>query len=207
VELDRVQARTGGVVSFPRNLYIARIAPTTIGNAVGIVDDVGEVWHEIFDADAWIADASPVPVMLRHDRDDMVVGHVVSSPVVSGGWHHASFQLDVDRPLASVAFDRLRHGSQVSIGARSIARDDNHLNGVRRHTLARFEHLAIVGPGEIAGYPGAKVVQILKPSKKPPAVDKASRARQFNLADLDDPRKYRLVKSHGMGGLFYEAVR
>jgi hypothetical protein len=167
-------------VSFPRNLYVARVAPASstlresVSNAVSVVD-VDRSWSETFAEDAWIADAAPPPVMLRHDDEDTIVGHVVSRPVVSDGWHVASFQLDPGRPLASVAFDRLRHGAPVSIGARSLRRDDNHLSGVRRHLLARFEHVAIVGPGEVPGYLGVLPTEVVNAADRWPVSERAVR--------------------------------
>jgi hypothetical protein len=192
-------------VSFPRNIYTARVAPTSIRNASAVVDG-SYVWTEVFDENVWTADTRPVPIMLRHDADETIVGSVVAR-VAHNGWHVVDFMLDPERSLASVAYDRLRVGTGVSIGATSLRRDDNALSLVRRHKLARLEHIAILEPNQLPGIAAARVTRIIEPSKKLIVRQPASTtpARRPVEADLDDPAKYRLV-STGRGGAMYEEV-
>lgn len=57
----------------------------------------------------------------------------------------------------------LRHvcnGRPVSIDARSIKRDDNELIHVRRHRLVQLQAIAILDPGEVPVYDGAKITRV-----------------------------------------------
>jgi hypothetical protein len=73
-------------------------------------------------------------------------------------------------PLACIAADRLKHGTPVSIGARSL-RHDKLLaqDNILRHTLARLDELSILAPNELPYYPDARVTRIYEPKAKPVA--------------------------------------
>ena len=59
--------------------------------------------------------------------------------------------LDMEKPLADVARDYLRLGTPVSIGARSILKDESFddlglATPVTRHTTAMLEEVSILTP-------------------------------------------------------------
>lgn len=154
-----------------RRIYTARIAPCSedwreaIYNGVEVVDD-GKLMRESWAPGAFIASEKPVPVVLSHD-ESKPVGHIVNR-IAHGGWHIVDFVLDPSHTLACIAADRLKHGTPVSIGARSLGHDkllaqDN----VLRHTLAKLDELSILAANERPYYPDAKVTGIYEPKEKP----------------------------------------
>lgn len=81
------------------------------------------------------------------------------------GWHEATFVLNTDKPLWDVDRDLLRVGTPVSIGAKSLLRDESLADlglatPVRRHTTAVLEEVSILSPGVMPGYKGAKIIRI-----------------------------------------------
>ena len=70
-----------------------------------------------------------------------------------------------DKPLWDVARDLLRVGTPVSIGAKSLLRDESLADlglatPVRRHTTAVLQEVSILSPGVMPGYKGAKIIRI-----------------------------------------------
>jgi len=66
----------------------------------------------------------------------------ISGVAERDGWHEATFVLNTDKPLWDVARDLLRVGTPVSIGAKSLFRDESLADlglatPVRRHTHNR----------------------------------------------------------------------
>jgi len=49
----------------------------------------------------------------------------ISGVAERDGWHEATFVLNTDKPLWDVARDLLRVGTPVSIGAKSLLRDES----------------------------------------------------------------------------------
>jgi hypothetical protein len=151
--------------------YSAQIAPCSadwreaIRNGIDVVDD-GRRWTESIAENAFLPTTKPVPVLLSHD-ESKPAGEVLVR-IAHKGWFHVDFKLDASKLLACVAADRLRVGAPVSIGFRTLKHDEQLAkSGVMRHTLARFDELSILGPGEIGAYRGAKITRIYEPKPKP----------------------------------------
>lgn len=84
----------------------------------------------------------------------------ISGVAERDGWHEATFVLNTDKPLWDVARDLLRVGTPVSIGAKSLLRDESLADlglatPVRRHTTAVLQEVSILSPGVMPGYKGA----------------------------------------------------
>jgi hypothetical protein len=76
----------------------------------------------------------------------------ISGVAERDGWHEATFVLNTDKPLWDVARDLLRVGTPVSIGAKSLFRDESLADlglatPVRRHTTAVLQEVSILSPG------------------------------------------------------------
>lgn len=89
----------------------------------------------------------------------------ISGVAERDGWHEATFVLNTDKPLWDVARDLLRVGTPVSIGAKSLLRDESLADlglatPVRRHTTAVLQEVSILSPGVMPGYKGAKIIRI-----------------------------------------------
>ena len=89
----------------------------------------------------------------------------VSDVAERDGWHEATFVLNMDKPLADVARELLRVGTPVSLGAKSVRRDESLADlglaiPVKRHTIAFLEEVSILSPGFVPGFKGAKVIRI-----------------------------------------------
>lgn len=169
-------------------VYSARIAPCArtfreaIRNGVTVVQE-GRSWQESFAADAFLP-RRVVPVILAHDREEEIVGHVIAR-VAHGGWHVCDFSLDHSKTLSAIAMDRLRVGCPVSIGATSIRRDKLLAeDSIWWHTIARFDHLAVLAPGQVPAYPGAQITGIYTP--KPAARKVATSAPTSRLPAVDE---------------------
>jgi phage head maturation protease len=67
-------------------------------------------------------------------------------------------------------------GVPVSIGARLIRTDAMELIHVRRHTLAHLDEVSILAPNEHPAYPGARISQMIEPSKESVALLKSRTA-------------------------------
>jgi phage head maturation protease len=167
--------------------YSAQIAPCSadwreaIRNGIDVVDE-GRRWTESIAENAFLPTTKPVPVLLSHD-ESRPVGEVIVR-IAHKGWFHVDFKLDASKLHSCVAADRLKVGTPVSIGFRTLKHDEQLAkNGVMRHTLARFDELSILGPGDMPGYPGAKITRIYEPKpatrtnpKPPPAARKPTAA-------------------------------
>jgi hypothetical protein len=124
----------------------------------------GGLYRESFSPDCWLARATPATVQLSHD--DEVVGEI-SAVVASGQWHHATLVLD-DRPLVR---ERFRRGARISVGCRSIHREQDDDLRIVRHTLAALDHIAPVLDGQVAGHIGAVVTRVWEAPALPTRYD------------------------------------
>jgi hypothetical protein len=107
-------------------IYSAQIAPCSadwreaIRNGIDVVDD-DRRWTESIAENAFLPTTRPVPVVLSHD-ESRPVGEVVVR-IAHRGWFHVDFRLDASKLLACVAADRLKVGTPVSIGFRTLGHD------------------------------------------------------------------------------------
>ncbi len=125
--------------------YTARIAPAS-STAVDAIHDGattlmerGERFTESIAAGGLIWPTKACAVLIDHD-ERFPVGFV-SEVAERDGWHEATWVLDTEKPLADVARDLLRFGTPVSIGAKSLLRDESLADlglatPVIRHTTA-----------------------------------------------------------------------
>lgn len=155
-----------------RLLVSCRFAPCseTPFLAVRHATDVAEVdgiWRESYAPDCWLAGRHNPEVQFGHDSDAIGLVVVITS---HEGWHHADMTIDTDDPAA---LERIKVGAPVSLGARTIRRDDDvHLH-IRRHTLAQLQHIAIARHGEIAKISGAKITSVRRMADATPATSDA----------------------------------
>jgi hypothetical protein len=165
-----------------------RFAPFSESERRAVPDGLDTIWEgrlyrESF-GDCWIARpaSSPATVRLSHDGPD--VG-TISVVVAHGKWHVADFVIP-EGPLQARALERIRPGAPVSLEAESLRRYEDTDLRIVRHSLAKLNHIALVGRDEIAGHVGAVVTAVreLKSTKpagraqpvapKKPAVDLAA---------------------------------
>jgi hypothetical protein len=141
-----------------RLLVSAKIAPCSatwqraVRDACEVVERDG-VWRESFAEGAFIARATPAPVVLRHDGPS--VGYVFTV-TPHHGWHVTELVLEVDDKQREL----IRPGRAVSIDARSIRRDDDLDLHIRRHRLATLDAVAVLADHERPWYPGAEIVSV-----------------------------------------------
>ena len=156
-------------MSLSDHRYTARIAPASstatdaVYDGVAILDERGERFTESIAAGGLIWPTKAVPILIDHDERHPV--GFVSGVAERDGWHEATFVLNMDKPLADVACELLRVGTPVSIGAKSIRRDESLADlglatQVRRHTIVFLEEVSILSPGVVPAYRGAKVIRI-----------------------------------------------
>jgi phage head maturation protease len=151
--------------------YSAQIAPCSadwreaIHNGIDVVDD-GRRWTESIAENAFLPTTKPVPVLLSHD-EAKPVGEVIVR-IAHKGWFHVDFKLNASKLHSCIAADRLKVGTPVSIGFRTLGHDKSLAEkGVMRHTLVRFDELSILRADEIPAYRGAKITSIYEPKPKP----------------------------------------
>jgi hypothetical protein len=157
-------------VSLSEHRYIARIAPCSSSAADAIHDGAscvedGRRVRESIASGCLTWPLETVPILLCHD-DTKRVGFV-SELAERDGWWEASFVLDMDRPLSRVALELLHVGAPVSIGMKSLQKDEQLANlgtatPIHRHTKAVLEEVSIVEPPFVAAYAGAKVTRIIE---------------------------------------------
>ena len=128
-----------------------------------IVDERGKRLHGVVRDRRPDLAAKPCPVLIDHD-ERFPVGFV-SGVAERDGWNEATFVLNMDKPLSDVACDLLRVGTPVSIGAKSLRRDESLADlglaiPVKRHTIAVLEEVSILSPGVVPAFKGAKVIRI-----------------------------------------------
>lgn len=120
----------------------------------------------------------------------------ISGVAERDGWHEATFVLNTDKPLWDVARDLLRVGTPVSIGAKSLLRDESLADlglatPVRRHTTAVLQEVSILSPGVMPGYKGAKIIRITERGTAPDRI----RERQLERERADAKLKARASAS------------
>ncbi len=103
----------------------------------------------------------------------------ISGVAERDGWHEATFVLNTDKPLWDVARDLLRVGTPVSIGSKSLLRDESLADlglatPVRRHTTAVLQEVSILSPGVMPGYKGAKIIRSRNEGQRPTECASAS---------------------------------
>lgn len=157
-------------MSLSEHRYIARIAPCSSTAADAAHDGAtfvegGQRVRESFASGGLTWPIESVPVLLSHDESKRV--GFVSEVAERDGWYEASFVLNMNRPLSRVAQDLLCVGAPVSIGAKSLGKDEHLANlgtatAIHRHTKAVLEELSIIEPPFVAAYPGAKVIRIVE---------------------------------------------
>jgi hypothetical protein len=161
-------ARRGG----RDRLYVCRIAPaaSTWKQAIRSGHDVlkrGALRRESFAPWAF-GDAVDVPVLLDHDRA-REVGKVVGV-TDHDQWILASIELDQEKPLASIAADRLAHGAALSPTFVSLLRDELlEQTGVAWHKQALLREVSILEIGDRPAYEGTGVMSRLERSTRSPA--------------------------------------
>ncbi len=138
----------------------ARIAPCSqtdrlkFRHALDVVERDGIVWHESFSPDCWLAAGQGAEVSIGHDTT--AIGTVVVC-AARENWHYADIVIDDPTPET---LRLIRVGAPVSIGARTIRRDEDLDLRVKRHTMAQLQHIAIGAPGQLGAFPGAKITSV-----------------------------------------------
>lgn len=116
--------------------------------------ELDTTWTDSFAPGAWLAGGKGATVQLDHDTEP--VGSVVVV-AARGRWWVADLVVETDDPEVLA---RIKPGTGVSLGARSLGRDEDMLVRTRRHTLAQLEHIAILKRGQIPVYQGAKITSV-----------------------------------------------
>ncbi len=126
------------------------------------------VWYESFGPDCWLLKGRGAQVQFGHNTKR--VGDVI---VVAGidRWWHADMQLESDD---AALLARCKPGAPVSVGFDPLRADEDYDLRLRRHTIARLSHVAILKPGEIPAYADAKIMAVSAAKVK---------ARQAALSD------------------------
>jgi hypothetical protein len=157
-------------MSLSDHRYTARIAPSssTASDAIHaagatILDERGERVMESIASAGMIWPNTACPVLIDHE-ERFPVGFI-SDVAERDGWHEATFVLNMDKPLSDVALELLRVGTPVSIGAKSLLRDESLADlglatAVKRHLAAVLEEVSILSPGVRPAYRGAKVIRV-----------------------------------------------
>jgi hypothetical protein len=128
------------------------------------IADLDRFWLESFSPDAFLNAGRGARVEIG-GHDGVPVGEIFQVVAGRDGWHHAELDLEVDETQA----DLIHVGVPVSIDARSLQRDDDHLVGTRRHRLVKLDALAIGLAGAHPGYEGATIVAVRKLGSRQPA--------------------------------------
>ena len=156
-------------MSLSDHRYVARIAPVSLTSTDAIhagqilIDESGQRVNESFAAGGLIWPTKPCPVLIDHD-EKFPVGFV-SDFAERDGWNEATFVLNMDKPLADVAQEILRVGTPVSLGAKSLRRDESLADlglatPVKRHTIAFLQEVSILSPESRPAFKGAQVIRI-----------------------------------------------
>ena len=185
-------------MSLSDHRYTARIAPTSqtaidaIHAGAAIVDERGERVTESFASGALIWPTKPVPVLIDHD-ERFPVGFVTNF-AERDGWHEATLVLNMDKPLADVAQEILRVGTPISLGAKSLLRDESLADlglaiPVKRHLAAVLEEVSILSPGVVPAYRGAKVIRLGNEGRR--ATECASVSARRPLLPVDESARGR----------------
>ncbi len=145
----------------------ARFAPYSatpelaVRHAVDVAHTDG-MYRESFAPQCWLASDRPASVQFDHDTAD--VGQVI---VVAGvdRWWYADMQVESDD---AALLERCVVGNPVSIGARVLTRMTTTHTDTRvcRHRGAWLEHIAILKPGSLPGYRGAKITAVSEATVK-----------------------------------------
>lgn len=177
-------------------LATARIAPCSPSDRLAVrhgrpVAAPDGNWVESFAPDAFLPFTARKPTVLtRHDGTE--VGYV---SVIGAGreWIEADLILDDEaRDLAVV-------GAPVSIDARSLHSDDHHLAGVRRHRMARLEHVCFLSPDERPVYGARACVTAVRELSVSPAAGAAASERVPVAGEIIVETGRRLIRREGIG--------
>jgi hypothetical protein len=116
-----------------------------VRDGIDVWNDDGQIYRESFAPDAFVKRLKPATFQLQHDGE--VVGEV--GPIVSHGqWYLADCILE-DLPIVR---ERVKPGARVSLQARALEFYENPDLRLRRVERAELDHIALIAPGERAGY-------------------------------------------------------
>jgi hypothetical protein len=118
-----------------------------------------QLYRESFSPDCWMTAGRPVPLRIDHDGETIGEIGVIAS---YGAWHHAALVVE-DMPLAR---EKVRPGAKLSIGFRSVRREENIDLRIVRHTLVFLDEIALIGEHDVAGHIGAVVTRVYEPKPR-----------------------------------------
>ncbi len=119
------------------------------------------VWYESFAPYVWRDRGQGCEIQDGHHGTPIGSTIVVSG--CSDDWFHADCQVESDDPKV---LERIRVGAPVSVGFDPISSDDDYHLRLRRHRDARLDHIAILKPGEIPAFAGARITAVTEAKAK-----------------------------------------
>jgi hypothetical protein len=119
----------------------------------------GRLFRESFAPGCWLPRETPATVQLSHDGE--VVGEI-GAVIAHKDWHLATLVLE-DRPIVR---ERFKPGARISVGAKSIRRDQDDDLRIVRHRICQLEHIAPLLDGQTPGHIGAKITRVWEPTVK-----------------------------------------
>jgi hypothetical protein len=137
------------------------------------VAEVDSIWTESFGPNCWLAGGQNAEIQFGHDAAK--IGEVIAV-AAHGKWYELDAVVETNDPEV---LDRLKVGTPVSLGARTLDRDDDHDIHTRHHKLAQLQHIAIARPGERAKYPGAQITAVREAKPKPRLTDEQARVELY----------------------------
>lgn len=142
-----------------RYLVSVKLAPCSqtkadIVRAAGEVVERDGVWYESFAPGCFARNGRDAEVSIGHDTES--VGSVVTV-VAKGDLFYADMVVESDDPQVLA---RIRPGTPVSLGARSLVSDADHHLRLKRHLVCELEHVAIAAPHQVGCFPGAKITSV-----------------------------------------------
>lgn len=134
-----------------------------VRNGIDTWREDGRIYRESFAPAAFVRGGRAPTFRLHHDGPDVGEVRVI---VNHGRWFIADALVE-DTPAVREA---VKVGAKVSLQARSLKRHEDHDLRLSHHELARLEHIALVAPGQRAGYlDGATAITAVRefPDSKP----------------------------------------
>lgn len=147
----------------------------------------GRLYRESYAPDAFLRRAKPARFRLRHDSGTIGIVNVL---VAHREWFHGTAVVE-DGPLNKIARDRIKVGTKVSLGARSLQRYENPDLRLVRHELCELEEVALVGPDQVPGFIGAVVTHVREAPAPATTVVTRAETIQGNMVPSDQAfRRY-----------------